>query len=138
MPEVGSLLTAVDTNTRSPQTIGLDTATPATGVFQRMFSPVEAFHFTAVAVPSATPDADGPRNEGQFCADSAAPHQTRAADTIVRLIDAVRLMAYLSLISPYFSPTRLNVAVLPRPASATPATMSCSIRNVSVAPGCSA
>src|SRR5256885_12017725 len=73
MPAAGSLLTAVETNTRSPHTIGLDTATPGTGVFQRMFSPVAAFHFTAVRAPSATPDAPRPRNDGQFCADSTTP-----------------------------------------------------------------
>src|ERR1700730_16952562 len=78
MPAAGSLLTAVDTNTRSPQMIGLDTATPGTGVFQRTFSPVAAFHFTAVGVPSETPEADGPRNDGQFCADSDAQRATHA------------------------------------------------------------
>ena len=60
MPAAGSLLTAVDTKTRSPHTIGLETATPATGVFQRTFSPVAAFQVTAVGAPSATPDAAGP------------------------------------------------------------------------------
>ena len=59
MPTFGSLLTAVETNTRSPQTIGLDTATPGTGVFHSTFSPVAAFHFTAVGLPSATPAAFG-------------------------------------------------------------------------------
>jgi hypothetical protein len=81
--------------------------------------------------PSATPDAAGPRNDGQFCADTTAPHQTIAADAIIRNMDAARLIAY-------FSPVRLNVTVLPMPLNATPATLSCSIRNVSVAPGCSA
>ena len=92
MPEDGSLLTAVDTKTRSPQTIGLETATPANGVFHRMFSPVAAFHLTAVgSLPSATPDAAGPRNDGQFCADSTAHavNQTTADDTI----EVQRLMA---------------------------------------------
>ena len=46
MPCFGSLLIAVETNTRSPQTIGLETATPATGVFHATFSPAGAFHFT--------------------------------------------------------------------------------------------
>src|SRR6266536_6622588 len=131
MPDVGSLLTAVETKTRSPQTIGLETATPGTGVFHRMFSPVAAFHLMAVgSFPSATPDAAGPRNDGQFCADTTAPYQTTAADTIIRIMDAARLMAY-------FSPVRLNVMVLPMPLNATPATLSWSIRNVSVVPGCS-
>ena len=92
MPEDGSLLTAVDTKTRSPQTIGLETATPANGVFHRMFSPVDAFHLTAVgSFPSATPDADGPRKDGQFCADSTAHavNQTTADERI----EVQRLMA---------------------------------------------
>src|SRR6476619_636250 len=84
MPWLGSLLTAVDTNTRSPQTIGLETATPGTGVFHATFSPVAAFHLTAVGVPSATPAAFGPRKAGQCCADSEAP-RTRQARAVRRL-----------------------------------------------------
>ena len=72
MPCFGSLLTAVETNTRSPHTIGLDTATPSTGVFHATFWPAGAFHFTAVGLPSAVPAALAPRNDGQFCADSDA------------------------------------------------------------------
>src|SRR5829696_4005244 len=67
MPCLGSLLTAVETKTRLPQTIGLDTATPSTGVFHATFSPVAAFHLTAVGLPSAVPAALAPRNDGQFC-----------------------------------------------------------------------
>src|SRR5262245_13961378 len=70
IPRLASLLTAVETNTRSPQTIGLDTDTPAIGVFQSTFSPVPGSHFNGVGVPSATPEAAGPRNIGQFCAES--------------------------------------------------------------------
>src|SRR3954464_11596158 len=84
MPWLGSLLTAVDTNTRSPQTIGLETATPATGVFQATFSPVAALHFTAVALPSATPEALTPRKDGQFCAPRVAP--AIAQVTSVRIV----------------------------------------------------
>src|SRR4029077_6692898 len=95
MPGDGSLLTAVDTKTRSPQTIGLETATPANGVFHRMFSPVDAFHLTAVgSFPSATPDADGPRKDGQFCADSTAQATTHA--TLQVMTDATRLILYFS------------------------------------------
>ncbi len=78
MPCFGSLLIAVDTNTRLPQTIGLETATPGTGVFHATFSPVGAFHFTAVGVPSAMPAAFAPRNDGQCCADSVAPSARQA------------------------------------------------------------
>src|SRR5260370_13475785 len=115
MADAGSLLTGVETKTRPAHTIGLDAATPASGVFQRMFSPVAAFHLTAVgSLPSVTPDAAGPLNDGQFCAESTAPHQTLPADTIIRHMDAARLIAY-------FSPVRLNVMVLPMPLSSTPA-----------------
>jgi hypothetical protein len=138
MPAVGSLLTAVDTNTRSPHTIGLDTATPGTGVFQRTFSPLAAFHLTAVgSLPSATPEAAGPRNDGQFCADStthAATHATlhvMLTLTLADMLDAVRLIAY-------FPSTRVKVIVLPMALSVNATALSCSIRNVTVVPGCSA
>src|SRR3954468_5717294 len=64
MPCLGSLLIAVETNTRLPQTIGLETATPSIGAFHATFSPVVAFHFTAVGLPSAVPAALLPRNDG--------------------------------------------------------------------------
>ena len=76
MPCFGSLPIAVDTNTRSPHTIGLETATPSTGVFHATFSPVVAFHLTAVGLPSATPDAFGPRNDGQCWAETTVPAAT--------------------------------------------------------------
>src|SRR5262245_4806594 len=74
----GSLLIAVETNTRSPHTIGLETATPATGVLQRMFSPVDAFHLATVGLPSATPLAFAPRNAGQFCPRSVVEATSHA------------------------------------------------------------
>lgn len=89
MPTFGSLLTAVDTNTRSPQTIGLETATPAIGVFHNTFSPVVAFHFTGVGDPSATPDAEGPRNDGQCWPETVAHANSQ------RTIGIVRRMIYL-------------------------------------------
>src|SRR5262245_58329670 len=70
MPAVASLLTAADTKTRSPHTIGLDTDTPATGVFHNTFVPAAASQVTGIGEPSATPDAAGPRNIGQFCAET--------------------------------------------------------------------
>src|SRR6476620_8204494 len=83
MPAAGSLLTAVDTNTRSPHTMGLETARPATGVFHSTFCPVATFQLTGVGEPSATPDAAGPRKDGQFCADSDthAATQSRIGNT---------------------------------------------------------
>src|SRR5262245_41477978 len=93
MPAVGSLLTAVETNTRSPHTTGLDTATPATGAFHATFSPVCTSHFTGVGDPSATPDAPGPRNEGQFCPASvahAASHTSADVATRISLLLGAR------------------------------------------------
>src|SRR5262245_65821491 len=72
---LGSLLTAVDTKTRSPQTIGLETAMPGTGVFHATLVPAGAFQVTAVGVPSATPAGFPPRKAGQRCAGSGA-HKT--------------------------------------------------------------
>ena len=66
IPCFGSLPIAVETNTRSPQTIGLETATPSTGVFHATFSLAGTFHLTAVGLPSAVPAALAPRNAGQF------------------------------------------------------------------------
>src|SRR6266568_1781371 len=84
IPWFGSLLIAVETNTRSPQTIGLETATPGTGVFHATFSPAGAFHFTAVGVPSATPAPLEPLKPGQFCAESDVPARKSTAIAISR------------------------------------------------------
>src|SRR3989442_14623894 len=89
MPALASLLTAVDTNTRSPHTIGLETDSPGPGVFDTTSSPVAASHFTGVGDPSATPDAAGPRNIGQFWADTiglAASERTTAIKDRKRVI----------------------------------------------------
>ena len=90
MPCFGSLLTAVETNTRSPHTIGLDTATPATGVFHATFSPVAAFHLTAVGLPSAVPAALAPRNDGQFCLDRRRARAGASAVPAARIASARR------------------------------------------------
>src|ERR1700681_3015801 len=118
----GSLPTAVDTNTRSPHTIGLDTARPGTAVFHSTFSPVARFHVTGVGRPSPTPDAPGPRNDGQFWPETVTHARTHRAAA------AARRMIYL--------PSTLVhvVASLGKP---TDVTFSPSRRNVSVAPGAS-
>src|ERR1700752_1627380 len=51
---------------RLPQTIGLECARPGIVVRQRMFWPVFVFHSSGRFCPSATPDAFGPRNDGQL------------------------------------------------------------------------
>jgi hypothetical protein len=85
MPAEASLETAVETNTRSPHTIGLDTATPATGVVHSTLSPVFTFQVTGVGALSPTPAARGPRNIGQFCADSVAVASTNARTRMARM-----------------------------------------------------
>src|SRR5262245_31910097 len=50
---------------RSPQTIGLDTAIPGTGVFQRTLRPLARSQSATAPCPSATPAAFAPRNAGQ-------------------------------------------------------------------------
>src|SRR6185369_1215109 len=62
----GSLLIAVVTKIRFPQTTGLECASPGIGVRQRMFSPVFPLHLSGRFCPSATPEACGPRNDGQL------------------------------------------------------------------------
>src|SRR4029453_16663908 len=81
MPALGSLLTAVETKTRSPHTTGVETPIPGAGVFPSPFSPLATSHFNGVGCPSATPDALGPLNEGQFWAEIAAPASTHTATT---------------------------------------------------------
>jgi hypothetical protein len=63
-----SSLIAVITKIWLPQTTGLACDRPGTGVFQITFSALSTSQVVGGLVPSATPDAFGPRNEGQFCA----------------------------------------------------------------------
>src|SRR5271169_1771077 len=62
-------------NTLSPQTTGLECASPGIAVFQRTFSFFVASHLVG-AVPSATPEPLGQRNVGQLAANAvvAAKH----------------------------------------------------------------
>src|SRR5688572_18129209 len=50
------------------QTIGLAWESPGMPVFQSTLLDFSTSHVTGGFVPSATPDAFGPRNDGQFCA----------------------------------------------------------------------
>src|SRR5687768_8429578 len=75
-----SSLTAVMTKTLLPHTTGLACERPGTGVFQRTLNDFAASHETGRGRPSATPEALGPRNEGQFCppaSETAARQRTR-------------------------------------------------------------
>jgi hypothetical protein len=56
----------------SPQTTGLEWASPGIGVRHTMCSPFEPSHLSGSRCPSATPDACGPRNDGQLPAAGAA------------------------------------------------------------------
>ena len=78
-----SLLTALVTKIRFPQTTGLEWASPGIGVRQRMFCPVLAFHSSGRFWPSATPDACGPRNEGQLPLSGIAREGGFAFDVVV-------------------------------------------------------
>src|SRR6185369_9040090 len=59
---------AVITKILLPQTIGLECERPGMLVFQSTFCDFSRSQVLGGFVPSATPDAFGPRNEGQFCA----------------------------------------------------------------------
>src|SRR6185503_6159623 len=59
---------AVITKIWLSQIIGLECDRPGMLVFQRTFCDFSRSHVVGGFVPSATPDAFGPRNEGQFCA----------------------------------------------------------------------
>ena len=67
-PVFESLLIAVITKIWLAQTTGLACERPGMGVFQRTFCVFSNSQVMGGFVPSATPDAFGPRNEGQFCA----------------------------------------------------------------------
>src|SRR3954471_18417104 len=60
-----SLLTAVVTKTRPPQTIGDECAKPGIGAFQRTLRPVFTSQVAGGCWPSATPEASVPRKDGQ-------------------------------------------------------------------------
>src|SRR5207253_4664969 len=99
-----------------------ETARPAIGVVHTTFWLVGTFQVTGVGAPSATPDAWGPRNDGQFWAETDAHAATH------RTTGNMRLMIYLPS-------TRVHVvALLGKP---TEITLSPSRRIVSVTPGAS-
>src|SRR5262245_26268623 len=56
--------------------MGLEWPMPGIAVFQATFFGGEIVHETGTAA-ALTPDASGPRNEGQFCALSPAPAATK-------------------------------------------------------------
>src|SRR5215213_4082603 len=64
--------------------MGLEWARPGMGVFHAMFSDLSAFQDTGVLNPSATPDAAGPRNVGQFCASAGEARSRQKQKTTIR------------------------------------------------------
>jgi hypothetical protein len=65
-------LSALVTNTRPPQTTGLECASPGRVAFHSTFSPVLTSHVSGRSWPSATPEARGPRKLGQLPEAGAA------------------------------------------------------------------
>src|SRR5436190_5950788 len=96
---------AVDTNTRPPHTMGLEIATPAIGVFHNTFSPVSTFHVIGGDEPSATPDAAGPRNIGQFWAETVTAAAAIHAAISIRFAISHRAVSHPVI---YFASTCVN------------------------------
>src|SRR5262245_29483658 len=76
---------------RSPQTTGLEWPRPGTAVFQRMLrsGPAAGSAFQTPAIlPSATPEASGPRNRGQCTVSAAAtaPSASAASGSSVEVL----------------------------------------------------
>ena len=81
------------TKTRSPQTIGDETPTPPSGVFQAMFCvSLQRLRQPRLAPTRRLPA--GPRHCGQFSADSVAPSNTiaSAAAGQVFLVDPIKAL----------------------------------------------
>ena len=83
--KVGSamLLTAVVRNNRSPAMIGEECAKPGTATLNRTPCPFGTSHWAGKFCPSATPDACGPRKEGQSLACRPAAKTTPASQRIM-------------------------------------------------------
>src|SRR5262245_59185938 len=69
---LGLALTAFVTKILSPQMIGDEWPSPSMGVFQRTLVDRSPSQAIGGDCPSATPDAPGPRNDGQLIGDAAA------------------------------------------------------------------
>src|SRR5262245_33073198 len=75
--------TAVVTNTRSPQTMGLEWPSPGTAMFHATFVPLVRSQVVGGA-PDPTPLVDSPRNDGQLAWIATDAAITNAATTIAR------------------------------------------------------
>src|SRR6185436_11190881 len=89
-PAFASLLTAVITKIWFPQIIGLACDRPGMRVFQSTFCDFSMSQEVGGFVPSATPDAFGPRNDGQFCARIVIDESARTErNKTVRVMNGV-------------------------------------------------
>src|SRR6187200_3041353 len=83
---LGFALIAVVTNTRLPQTTGLECPSPGSEVRQRMLSPVFTSQLSGRFCLTATPDACVPRNAGQLPAAAPAAASLEERSPAVRTI----------------------------------------------------
>jgi 2-methylisocitrate lyase-like PEP mutase family enzyme len=77
-------LIEVITNTRLSQTIGLEWESPGMAVRQTTFWFPSKFQVTGYFDLSSTPEAFGPRNEGQFCALTVIDEIKRQMEAMIR------------------------------------------------------
>src|SRR5690349_18016854 len=89
---LASLLMAVVTKMRSPHTTGLECARPGIGVFHAMLEDFSTSQLTGGFIPSATPEACEPRNDGQFCAYVADANRMQIESESRNLIAHSRLL----------------------------------------------
>ena len=117
--------TAVDTNTWSPQTIGVAEPLPGISIFQRRFC--VSLHSTGGSAAGASPVARGPRHCGQpssaaadACAPNAvSPHTAASAAAAVRQAHPVNFRRCFMSIFPIFDTPparRRRAAIVDRPA----------------------
>src|SRR5213592_2276793 len=102
---------AVVTKTLSPHTTGHECASPGIGVFQRMFVPLVASQVVGVGLPSATPEAFGPRNDGQFCARAIVATLARRTITSA-MLQARRTLLIMKLENINTSRTMLGLSAV--------------------------
>src|SRR5687767_3479371 len=111
--------------------MGLECARPGMGVFHTMFSDFSAFQDTGVLRPSATPEAAGRRNVGQFCALAEEVKSRQKQKASVRFTET----PFISIPYHCFSSTRLNTNSCPPCFRVMPVTFPASSLNFTVTPG---
>src|SRR5438034_11436192 len=88
---------------RSPQTIGLECASPGTVIFQAILRRFSTSQDDGKCAVSATPSARSPLNDGQFCAPAETQNSSITshflASTAFSLLDARFHAKFLQLTS---------------------------------------